>query len=313
MPTTRLVLPLLAFLLVVPLPPARADAETVTLAEAQRDLEMLEELLGDDASARELKTYMDLVASHATALQPPSAEEDETLTPEERKRAREIEAYRKEVVDALLDALDETAFNHAGRNEHADVNAFAGALLARTPAFVIDARERAKLSRRIVRKIKRFEKARHDVGAAVFGGAFDALAALGDERTLRWVMDNYLHTRKRAVDVARMKQAMQAMRMWEPMPGDVRYDLVDEMLKLYVAVEDLARTSTTDTSALAARRLWDDIALDAIALIQRAAGYPAGADGRALARMADYKWWFRGHDKPRDDVWQEPAPAPRAS
>lgn len=313
----RLALPVgLAFLLAfLGSPPAHAEQADAgaLLAEAVTDLAMLEDMIDDDdASDRELLTYLDLAVTHAVALHQHASKLDEE-GPDARKVKRGIESYRDDVIDALLDALDEVDFNAAERNERAEVNAHAGALLARTPAFLEDERARTKLSRRLVRKVKRFEKMRHDPGAEVFGATFDALAALGDERSMRWVMDNYLHTRKRAEDVARMREAMQALRHWDPMPGDVRYDLVDEMVKLYVAVEDLARTSTTDTSALAARRLWDDIHLDAIALIQRAAGYPEGSDGRALARMADYKWWFGSHDKKRDPVWRAPAPDPRES
>lgn len=279
-----------------------------TLETAWQDLEQLENLLDDpDALNRDITAYMDVVVRAASKLRLPALPDGEEVASDVKrdrsKWERSIAKYRDETVDLLLEALSEDEIGRSGKNIREPVNKHAGPLLAKTPAFLTDSDDRKRLSRRIIRKIKRLERARHDVHADVFEGAFLALARLGEMRSLEWLMDNYLHARKQPEEVARLRAALRSMREFSAISPRLRHDLVDEMLKRYVAMESLAEQSTTDVTALAAKRFWDQVRTDAIPLIQYAAGFPRTEAGVALAKMSEFADWFREHDNARDPVW----------
>lgn len=287
------------------------------LATAWQDLEQLETLLDDDnATQNELVTYMDIAVRAARELRLPalSEKEEEALSSDARRTRRKMERsltrLHDEVHDLLLDALDDAELDRMGRNEREGVNKRAGALLAQARSWLDDEDDIRQLARRIIRKIKRLERARYDVHADVFEGAFTALAKLGDERGLRFLMSEYLHARKQPTEVARLRASLRSLRHFEAMPAKERHALVDEMLKLYVANEALAAQSSTEVATQAAKRFWDAIRVDAIALMQYLTGFPRDGAGRGLATMAAFAAWFREHDNPRKAPWTEPLSEP---
>lgn len=262
------------------------------------DLELLEDMLDDDdATNNEIEVYMRLVVDRAKATLPADADAD---------AVRNHEKFRAETISLLLEALDETHLDRRGQNVRDPVNRAAGPMLAVMARTLEDKADRKRLTRRILHKIKRLDRVRHPVHAEVYEGAFRALAATGSKKGLSYLMDNHLHTRKRAEDVAQLRAAMRAMRTYDHMEPSMRLELAEEMVKLYLAMEDLANTSTTDVSALAAKRFWDSIRTDAIPLLQFVTGFPTGSNGSALATVADFRAWLRQNDNPRKEPWTKP-------
>jgi uncharacterized protein (UPF0297 family) len=298
---------------------ARADEPDLStrLATAWEDLKVLDTLLDDDDAANaSITTYIELAVDAAKALElaPLSEEALEALPAdtrrERRKNERSLTRFRDEVEDLLLEALDETELDRMGRNQRDPINRLAGPMLAQAPSWLEDEDDARRLARKIIRKIKRLERARHEVHADVFEGAFTALAKLGAERGLRFLMDDYLHTRKQPDDVARLRASLRGLRRVEAMSPKLRHALVDKMLKLYVANEALAQESSADVAAQAAKRFWDAIRVEAIALIQYIAGFPRKDSGEALATMAAFANWFDEHDDPRKAPWTRPLAEP---
>ena len=279
--------------LVLPTPAATAEEGHDATWE---DLEMLEDMLDDDgATNREIRTYMDLVVTRAASPAPADAE-----------KRKGFEKYRSEVLDVLLEALDETDLDSSGENNRDEVNRAAGPHLATVARSMEEESDRKRLTRRILRKIKRLEKARHDVPAEVYEGAFRALAGTGMPSGLAWLMDNYLHTRKQPKEIARLRAAMRAMRTYDAMPAKMRVEMTDEMIKRYLAMEDLANTSSTAVTALAAKQFWDAVRTDAIPLLQYVTGYPMTPEGTALATVRDFRDWFKEHENHRKEPWTLP-------
>jgi hypothetical protein len=294
---------------------ARAGEKDLTarLATAWQDLEVLDDLLDDDgASNMDITTYLELAVEAASKLQlEPLSDKEVAALPADARRARSknersLDRFRGEVEDLLLEALDKTELDRRGRNERDAVNRRAGPMLAKAPRWLADEVDARRLARRIIRKVKRLERARYDVHPDVFEGAFTALAKIGAERGLRFLMDDYLHTRKQPEDVQRLRASMRSLRKVDAMSATLRHALVDEMLKLYVANEALAQESSTDVSAQAAKRFWDAIRVEAISLAQYMTGFPRDAEGQALASMAAFDAWFDEHDDPRKAPWTEP-------
>jgi hypothetical protein len=283
--------------------PAFADDVSTELDVAWRDLEKLEDLLDDrHATNREITAYMDAVVQAIVTLQP-KEEGDGDDAAAVRAWNRSLDKLRAEALDLLLEGLTETNLDRAGQNEREPVNVHAGALLGKASAFLTEEKDRRRFSRRVIRKVKRLEKARHEVGGDVFEGVFVSLAQLGDMRSFEWLVENYLHTRKQPKEVARLHAGLRGLLAFDDVTPQLRYALVKEMVKLFVAMESLANQSTTNTSALAAKRFWGAVQTDVIPLIQKTAGYPKNKSGVALATMSDFSAWFREHKDVRASPW----------
>ncbi len=270
------------------------------LAKAWNDLEVVEDLLGHDGTSNELiVTTLDAVVDAAVALDfSAKGDADEAQL----AYAQSLERYRQDVLDVLLDAIDEVALDREGNNRREPVNLRAGRLLRRTVSFLDDAGRR-RLSRRIIHKIRRFERMRHEVDADVYGAAFLALAELGEPRSVEWIRETYVRAKQQPADIARLRVALHALGAFRNLTGTQRHALVDEMLKRYVAMESLANISTTDVSALAARRFWEAVGSDVIRLMQHLSGQPKNAQGEALETMKAFADWYREHDDPDDAPW----------
>ena len=280
-------------------PAARADEPQPTPLEAAwQRVERVEDLLEDDeAAAGEVAGALEqLVAGteEATAWVPDDAP---------REVGRSLERLHGEVIDLLLEGLLEADRDGAGRNRRASLNEAAATLLGRTPRFVRAERDRARLSRRIVRALQRLQRNRPEAEVAVYEGAFVALARLGSPRGLAWLIDEQIHTRKQPEEVARLGAALRGLRQATAMTGRQRFGLFEQLRRHYMAVESLARTSSADVNSQAAARFWGQIQADAIGLAQWAARYPTNEEGEALASMAELVDWFRDHDDVQRAPW----------
>jgi hypothetical protein len=305
-------LPLVASLLLLLAPAARAGS-AVTLESARSDLSELEHLLGDRHSAnKDIVTYLDLVFRNARNLKGPDALPDDASDEARKAHEKAVADFEKDrsdfwgdAVDAALDALKEVQARRDEPNAREEVNVRAAELLGASSDLLEGTRERHRLARRIQRVAQRWMKAHYTEGEPAYTAAFSALAGLGDLDGFSWLVDKFMYTRKRPEDVAQLRAAHRALAKFRKVPGDLRLKLVKTMIHTYAGVEALAVQSTTDTSALASRRFWNQIRDVTIPLLQRYAGYPKHENGKALATMQEFMVWFRDHENPHRAPWTD--------
>jgi len=310
--------PALAFLVLALLAPAAAaPAEAAPdLEESAKDLEYLGDLLDDrKAAANEVVAYMDVAFKAAVASEAPPAAAESATGEEKAQAASERRAFeerladlRDDVVDLFIEALSEHRIDRDEENRFEPVNVHAAELLGKSVAWMkLDAKDTRRLGKRIRRAITRRTKERFESGEAYYSAAFESLARLGDMDSLEWMADEYIHTRKTQGEIVRLRAAHRAMAMFQDVPGEIRFAIVEELIRRYSGVEALAEKSTTDTSAIAARRLWNQICTVTIPLVQRLAGEPRDATGVALATMKEFQAWFRDHRNVRAAPWVDAA------
>jgi len=270
------------------------------------------------APGPQIEPYLRAVVDDLGALVPPPEPEAQDLEAEaadrdalERERAqvraavaafeKEIVKNRKNVLDALLDALTLEKIQD-GKNLHDAVNVQAAALIPQA-AWTLDEKGRARLTRDLVRAVETLQKRRDPtVRPDVLAAALEALARAGDLSGLEWMADNYLHTRDNEKDG--LVAAHRAMILYENVPGKMRYRICDVIIKVYLAVEAQADQDAADAAGNARfRRLWSVIGPGVIACLQHFAGRPADADGAPLDRMEEFHAWWRGVRNPAKPPW----------
>lgn len=309
-------------------PAARAEA---TLDDAEAALARLEDKMDDKKSINEeLIAGLDEVMEYYRNLKPPekpepqpipddaSEEQKEEIEKENKKAIRDWEGevrkydrkagkFKKDVRDALLDAFTLVRANRSTKmNEREDVNIKAAELLA---TLNEDPEIAEEVSEDIIKAMERdiFEARFHDVTELLLDKGFSALGHLNQEKALKWMIEEFTHAKSSPTkEVMKLQSAHRAMPLFTKVPGSVRYELVDEMIKTYSSVESQAETSSNDPNILAKKQFWDRIKNDVIKVVQYYTGEPVDDQGQVIARMDAFRDWFRDHDNKRRPPWVDP-------
>jgi hypothetical protein len=133
--------------------------------------------------------------------------------------------------------------------------------------------------------------------------AFGALGKMNDAASLTWLMENFVHTRNVPEDEEQLIAAHKAMKLFKNVPAKQRYAIVDAFMKIYPSTEAQAEKSDKDPKIQAAKRFWDRIKTDAVAVVAYYASSPSNDKGEALSTMQEFAGWFRTHDKPNRPPW----------
>lgn len=309
-------------------PAAHADDE---LAKAVAALERLEDAMDDKRALNPtLIAGLEEVMEYYRGIQPPAAPEPQAIpddASEEEKKAiekankdaardherdlrkweRDAEKFKEDVRDALIDAFKLVrADPNTSTNRRDDVNIRAAELLGtmnETPEIA------EEVSEDIIKVLEKriFKAKNYDPTELFLEKAFGALGTLNQMDSLEWMIEEFTHTKASPPkEVMKLSAAHKAMVVFKGVPGKIRYQLVDEMVKSYAGVESQAETSSTDAAVLAKKRFWDRIKNDVIKVMQYYTGEPQDEEGQVIARMEGFQRWFRDHDNKRRAPWVDP-------
>ena len=298
----------------------------MSLEEAAREVEILEDALRSPRAVNdELLGGLEAVQSALENLIPPPAhviepipdgatEEARSAIEGENDRSerewrkalraydRAVERLRDDTEDVLLRALREVKLED-GRNARERVNIAAARMLGAWPD--------GGIARRFQRVIERYLlDAKHEVSPLLLEEALSGLARLGEADSLEWLIDEFSHTRSTPEEyVHQLVAAHQAMLAfpYERVPGALRHEIVEQMIRSYGPVESQAHQSSADPALVRARLFWARISHGVLEVLQRYAGEPKDARGAQFGRVATFDEWFREHKSPRDDVWNDEA------
>jgi len=199
-----------------------------------------------------------------------------TLTLYQTKKRRGGNNVREAVVDATREAI-------------ADV---VGELDAKTRA-----RMAAAISQAAGARLKKLKP--RELSDLWLDGVFLTLGRLGGEATFQWFMDGFIHTRAR--EARQIASALRAMLLFHDVSAAKRHRLADLMLRTYEGVEAAARRNAVGDQPL--RRLWDDIRLAVIPLMQKVTGEPENEKGVALSSMREFRRWWSKHKNVHKAPW----------
>lgn len=308
-------------------PPAvlAEEAVPVPLETAESELDILSSKLKSSKSINEeITAALDAVSNAYHNLEQPAKpvlKEIPDGTPEEEAKAieeeneklqdayetalkkfeRDDERFKKDAEKLFLKALKLQKIHRASeRNIRDDVNIKAAQVLGQTGNPKVASKIEQTLEKSIF-------KAKYEVPMQLLEEAFAALGAIGDEDSLEWMVKEFTHAKKspRAL-VDQLIAAHKAMILFdrEKVDGDIRYDLVAEMVKTYSGIESQASQSSTDKNVQAAKVFWDRIKNDAIKAVQYFSFDPRNEDEEVLATMAEFQDWFRDHKNKRREPWK---------
>jgi hypothetical protein len=132
---------------------------------------------------------------------------------------------------------------------------------------------------------------------------FEALAALDDKGTLKWMLESYHHTLTR--EVAFLIAAHQAMVKFRDVPGPLRYEICDTMITAYAGVEAVAMKNSNVPQDQAKKLFWDQVRTHTIPVVQTFARRPLNERGEALSTMREFQAWWREHKDKRKAPWRD--------
>ncbi len=213
--------------------------------------------------------------------------------------------YRRAAEKQLLRAFLLTKKDRrTGGNLRANVNAFAGELLAKT-AKVLDRKEAKALSAKVRAGIKDVRKRWDEEwwNADHIEAGFAALAALNDHAVLMGLSDEYVHTKSR--EVVFVVGALKALPSFQGVPGKTRRYVCDRLRKTYIGMELVADRLNNSASDAAVKRVWDQLRTYVIPAMQHYAGRPVNEKGEALSSMREFRVWWNDHKSLRDPAWQD--------
>ena len=128
------------------------------------------------------------------------------------------------------------------------------------------------------------------------------LLVSGSDRTLLW----------QPFDTGPLVYSLER-NLFKNVPGKLRYEVVEQFVKVYAGVESQAEKSSSDPKDQAKKRFWDDVKIGVIAVVQYYSkdheGNPAMNDeNQALAKMSEFQQWMRDHKSIRKAPWVDPKP-----
>lgn len=324
----------LALLLLLTLVAGPQAAQAADLGTLRADLDELESRIKSKKSINEdILQYLDAVASQLRGIQieePPAAPEplaDDATDEQKEAHAAAEQAHkeamseydkrmsgfqkdydkmRKEVFKQFFKALTLSRVEN-DTNQRDRVNIQAALLIGELGALQGE-KERKDLSKDVIKAIGDLHKVKdYQLNSEHLNATFAALGKLGMEDSLKWLAENYIHTKdnERQFLIA----AHKAMILFTAVPGSLRFMICEEMIKTYSSVESQAEQSSNDPAIQAKKRFWDAIRTETIPCVQYFAGQPKKAeDGAALAKMAEFQDWFRDHKHPRKPPWVDDEP-----
>ena len=310
-------------------PEAAPEAPAAEMPEALGDLEKLENALKSKKSINdEIIQYVDLVGGHFRAIKGPEPAADDA--PQEakdeyaaakKKFDKDFADYRKKAEKAIFKALGLVKLR-GETNERNEVNMKAaqviGSLAAAFPGGLIPIKddegaeklrkanvgEREDLAKKLMKEIDSLHKAKYDLSSDVLQASFGALGQLNTLNSVEWMLADYSHAKNN--EVMWLVAAHKALPSFGPVPGHLRYDLVEQFIRTYVGVESAANTSSTDPKDQAKKRFWDDIRTFTVPVVQYYAGNPVDAEtNEALSTMGQFDEWFRDHKNKRKAPWTD--------
>ncbi len=260
------------------------------------------------------------VKAHAAALK-----EHEAKVKEHPKVVRD---YQDAAVDLMFKGLRAVVYDpKQSENLRNDVNLKAAQVLGdvlsspllaacRDPKEVEKVREKASNELRGILAGELEEpKQEYLVPVAVLEAAFGALGRINDIKSLEWLLENYAHTNNSPTMTERLKAAHKAMILFKGVPGKLRYAIVEKFITLYTSAEARAGsaapsggTPAQKSAAAAAKKFWDDVKTDTIAVVKYYATPPGGAaplnaEGQEATSMKELNDWWSSHDKPNRAPW----------
>ncbi len=166
-----------------------------------------------------------------------------------------------------------------------------------------DTKARAKLAAAIRKaadaRLKKLKP--RQLSDAWLDAVFGSLAALGDDATYAWFIDNFVHARTR--ETRQLVAAHKAMALIGDAPGKLRHRLTDLLLRAYEGLESASQQNTVESQP--SKRLWDDLRRTVIPLLQTITGQPQNEDGVALSSMREFRVWWKAHKRPGKAPWRK--------
>ncbi len=323
-----------ALTFLAPAPAVAEEVDPVPLERAEEALGRLAKSLKSRKSINEqLIADLDEVAEAYHNLEQPAMPELQEIaegTPEEEARAiksandkltRAYETalakfekgqkkFRRDCIKAYIRALKLTKIHKPTEtNQRDDVNIKAAQILGDTGD--------PEVSDDLIKALETgpFKAKGYMVPELLLETSFAALGKLNDMDSLEWLLDNFVHTNNARDKVNQLIAAHKAMILFKNVPGKLRYEIVEEMVKTYSGTELRARNKgSTDKNDQAAARLWDRIKIDAIRAVQVMAGEPkhemGDQEGELLMLMSEFSDWFRDNKNPRKAPWKDEEPQP---
>jgi len=338
----------LAALIALALPVAQARAEGSTLEDAKRNLEVFGGQLKDRKLGNEdLNGSIEAIATDFFTIAQPAEKAPEALAEGADEEARKAHAaaqkayedalkkhraavrdWQNAALDLVFRALKLVAYDAKNKaNLRDDVNIKASLVLgdllgdARL-SECRDAKELEKLREGWSKQIRdalagdlEEPKSDYQVPVAVLENAFAALGKINDAKSLAWLLENYSHTNNAPAQVERLKAAHKALLLFKGVKGELRFQLVEKFSTIYSAAEATASNAAANsgdakqrTAAAAAKKFWDDVKTDAIAVVNYYATAPDGkapanAEGQALTTMKDLFVWFSENSRKNRAPW----------
>jgi hypothetical protein len=334
--------------------PAFAAGDAVKYEDAKRDLDVFagqlkdrklgnEDLIGSlDALAKAF--YAMKFEGEAPAALADGADEEakkahaalvKAYEDAQKKHADKVKAWQEDCLDLVFKALKLVAFDpRTKENNRNDVNLKAaqvlGDLLAdarlsegREPKECEKARE--SWSKSLMGLLAgELEEPKQDylVPVAVLESAFAALGKINDHGSLKWLLDNYSHTNNAQSKVERLKAAHKAMVLFKGVEGALRYSVVEKFITIYTAAEASANNNAASgadakakSAAAAAKKFWDDVKTDTIAVVNyyatpQGGQAPTTAEGQAMTTMEELNKWWSKHNNRKKAPWLDEKVAP---
>jgi hypothetical protein len=287
------------------------------------DMKALENFVKSGKSNNDdINQYIEAVLNFIKALAPdeppaapPEGASEEDLAAHKKaleQHEKDLAAYTKEREKYIKDAIKQfrkalmVSKVQTETNLRDDVNKKAAACLAEL-GTLLDDEGREDLSSDIVKDAEALHKVKdHTVNSDRIADHFATIAKLGQLDGLKWMADNYIHTKD--LEKAFLIAAHRAMVLYKNVPGTTRYAICESMIRTYAGVEAQAEQSDNTAATQAKKRFWDAIRTDTIPCVQYFAGHPKDAEGRVLDKMQAFQEWFRDVKNPRKAPWLDDEP-----
>ena len=211
--------------------------------------------------------------------------------------------WRTEAEDVLLDTLSLVKRRRGKGNEREPVTRRAAEILAGA-------------NRRISERLRRIVDERlvkTDASAAVLGACFHALATFNDPASATWLAETYLDTDQRMERRHRTERALRALAHFQDLPGDVRFDATERILRTFEGVEVAASAAQFGDLKPQANfgtwHYWEHIRYDAVFALHALARDPRSGEiprterGLPALGMKAVRTWLSDHKRPARAPW----------
>ncbi len=256
------------------------------------------EPLAADASEEDKAEWPEKKAAHDAAMKQYNAAVGRV--------AKLQEGHAKKAEKLFFKALTLKKISRAETNIRDDVCIRAAKIigdLSQIPVIANDPKKRKKLTDKLTKALEGLRKAKYQVSTDHLDMTFGAIGRLNHESGLKWMLDNFVHTKNAPNEVDRLVSAHKSMVLFTEVPGKLRYAICDKFITQYQSTENSAAQSSTDPKVQATKAFWDKIRVDAIKVLQHFAQEPTDGDGQALSTVGDFKAWFRDHKKSSKPPW----------